>query len=69
MCLYVDANGGVDAYGNSTGKGTHVSTLAYLMRVEHDDQLQWPFSGDIVIELLNWRELEQGTPQGNYFLQ
>ena len=56
MCLYVDANGGVDAYGNSTGKGTHVSVLACLMKGEHDEQLQWPFNRDIVIDLLNWRE-------------
>ena len=26
------------------------------MRGEHDQHLQWPFTGDIIIELLNWRE-------------
>ena len=50
MCLRVDAN------GNGNGKGTHVSIFAYLMKGEHDDQLQWPFEGEIVLELLNWRE-------------
>ena len=26
------------------------------MRWEHDQHLQWPFTGDIIFELLNWRE-------------
>ena len=26
------------------------------MKGEHDDQLHWPFQGDIVLEILNWRE-------------
>ena len=45
MCLSVDANG----YGD--GKGTHVSVFVYLMRGEFDDDLQWPFCGDITVEL------------------
>ena len=49
MCLQVYPN------GNREGKGTDVSVFAYLMRGEHDDQLQWPFEGDLIIELLNWR--------------
>ena len=32
-----------------------VSVFASLMRGEYDDQLQWPFDGDVVIELLNWK--------------
>ena len=51
LCLQVDANG----YGIGIGKGTHVSIFATLMRGEHDQHLQWPFTGDIIIELLNWR--------------
>ena len=35
---------------------THVAAYVHLMRGEHDDQLQWPFEGDVYIELLNWRE-------------
>ena len=50
LCLEVYANG----YGD--GKGTHVSIFVVLMRGEHDQHLQWPFTGDIIIELLNWRE-------------
>ena len=47
MCLRVDAN------GNGKGAGTHVSAFMYLMRGEHDDQLKWPFQGDITVQLLN----------------
>ena len=47
MCLRVDAN------GNGTGAGTHVSVFVYLMRGEYDDRLVWPFRGTITIELIN----------------
>ena len=50
LFLKVRANG----YGN--GKGTHISIYASLMKGDYDNNLQWPFEGDIVIELLNWRE-------------
>ena len=26
------------------------------MRGEYDDQLKWPFEGDVVVELCNWKE-------------
>ena len=26
------------------------------MKGQHDDRLQWPFTGTIIIELLNWLE-------------
>ena len=26
------------------------------MNGEHDDDLRWPFVGDVIVELLNWRE-------------
>ena len=50
MCLKVFANGIDEAFG------THVSVYAALMRGEHDQHLQWPFTGEFIIELLNWRE-------------
>jgi len=50
LCLRVYAN------GNGNGKGTHVSIYATLIGGEHDQHLQQPFTGDIIIELLNWRE-------------
>ena len=49
MCLRINSNGfGV--------KDTHVSVFVRLMAGEYDDQLRWPFVGNIDIELLNWRE-------------
>ena len=50
LCIRVDAN------GYSKGKDTHISILCSLMRGDYDNNLQWPFEGDIVVELLNWRE-------------
>ena len=53
LCLKVYAN------GNGDDEGTHVSIYATLMRGEHDHLLHWPFTGDIIIELLNWGEDEK----------
>ena len=50
MCLRVDAN------GDGSGTGTHVSVFVHLMRGEHDDQLIWPFQGNITIQLLNQKK-------------
>ena len=47
MCIRVDANG----YGK--GAGTHVSVFLYLMRGTFDDDLEWPFRGHIIIQLVN----------------
>ena len=50
MCLIVDAN------GHGSGEGTHVSVFVNLMRGEYDDDLLWPFRGDIKFQLCNCRE-------------
>ena len=42
--------------GLREGSGSHLSVYARLMSGEYDDELQWPFEGDIRVELLNWRE-------------
>ena len=55
MCLRVTAN------GQSSGKGTHITVAVYLMKGEFDDQLEWPFRGDITIQLLS----QQGS--GGHF--
>ena len=47
MCIKVYANG----YG--FGKGSHVSVFLYLMPGMFDDDLKWPFQGNITIELVN----------------
>ena len=33
-----------------------MSIGAFIMKGQHDDRLQWPFTGTIIIELLNWLE-------------
>ena len=50
MCIYVYAN------GNDDGEGTHVSVYACLMRGRNDDNLSWPFRGEVTITLLNQLE-------------
>ena len=47
MYLRVDANGCED------GEGTHVSVFLYMMRGENDDNLVWPFKGEVTLILLN----------------
>ena len=47
MCIRVDAN------GNGDGADTHVSVFAYLMKGKNDDNLSWPFAGEVTITLLN----------------
>ena len=44
----------VDANGDGSGKGTHLSLYVYLLKGEYDDQLQWPFNANITVQLLNW---------------
>ena len=46
----------VHGNGVGTGEGTHVSVFLHLMKCENDESLKWPFSGDITVQLLNWRE-------------
>ena len=50
FCLQINANGDGEVFR------THVSVYATLMRGEHDQHLQWPFTGEFIIEVLNWRE-------------
>ena len=43
----------LDAIGRGTGKGTHLSCYVNLMPGEYDDILEWPFQGEVTVELLN----------------
>ena len=47
MCLKIYTNG----YGKH--KGSHMSVFVNMMRGEFDDQLEWPFRGEIIVQLLN----------------
>ena len=55
------------ANGNGDGKGSHVSMFVCLMKGENDQNLQWPFKGDITIRLLNWKEDKQHVEKIIYF--
>ena len=39
--------------GADSGKGTHVSVLAFIVTGPHDQILTWPFIGTVKVELLN----------------
>ena len=47
MCISVDVNGSREV------KGAYISVYTYLMKGENDNLLPWPFTGKIIIELLN----------------
>ena len=40
--------------GLSEGRTTHLSVYLNILRGEYDDNLQWPFNGDIVVEMYNY---------------
>ena len=44
------------ANGCKKGKGTNITISAIIMKGQHDDLLKWPFTGTIIIEILNWQE-------------
>ena len=52
MCVRIDANG----YGKE--RGTHVSLYMCFMKEKYDDDLPWPFRGEIAVELLNQNTVE-----------
>ena len=53
LCVY--------ANGHGDGEATHVSVYYCLNRGEYDDQLKWPFRGDITMQLLN-----QSSDEGHW---
>ena len=63
MCIRVDAN------GNGDGENTHVSVFAYLMKGRNDDNLSWPFTGEVTITLLNQLANRNHYPRTTSFLQ
>ena len=42
--------------GSGSGKDTHISCSVNLMPGEYDDILEWPFQGEVTVELLNHLE-------------
>ena len=47
MCLEVHCS------GKNAGRSSHVSVFVNLMQGEFDEQLKWPFCGDVTVQLLN----------------
>ena len=47
MCISVFAN------GDDTGEDNHVSVSLHMMAGEYDDNLKWPFHGEVTVQLLN----------------
>ena len=43
----------IAAHGNGDGEGSHVSVYATLMHGKNDDNLSWPFTGEVTFKLLN----------------
>ena len=39
--------------GQGNTKGTHISFFVSLIAGEYDDSLEWPFQGEVTVELLN----------------
>jgi TNF receptor-associated factor 4 len=50
MCLAVFANGWAE------GRSKCISVYVHLMQGEFDDKIEWPFRGDVHVELLSWME-------------
>ena len=50
LCLKVYPN------GDGSGKDTFVSVYTHLMRGEYDCDIEWPFEGDISVQICNWSE-------------
>jgi len=47
---------GIIPQGVERGKGTHVSVFAILKRGKYDNDLSWPFVGNVNVTLLNQQE-------------
>ena len=48
MCVRIDANGFDD--------NKFVSLYTHIVKGEYDDELSWPFHGEVTVELLNQRK-------------
>ena len=50
LCVKVYAN------GKAAGHTSHISVVVHIMRGENDNNLSWPFMGEITLEILNQDE-------------
>jgi len=49
----------VDANGVGNGEGTHVSVTTFVVQGQFDSMLNWPFRGNITVQLLD----QEGTEE------
>ena len=50
MCLAIYTNGWAE------GRSKCISVYVHLMQGDFDDKLEWPFQGDVHVQLLSWEE-------------
>ena len=50
MCVRIAAN------GEGVGQGTYLSLYIHLMAGKNDDNLSWPFRGEVKVQLINRRD-------------
>ena len=55
------------ANGRGNGKDSHISCSVNLMPGEYDDILEWPFQGEVTVELLNQLEDKNHYKQAIHF--
>ena len=46
----------VDANGDGSGAGTHVSVYVQIIQGEYDDTLTWPYTKTVDFEIINWKD-------------
>lgn len=46
----------VDQIGPNGDEDSYLSVHLYLRRGDYDDELQWPFTGYMILQVLNWDE-------------
>ena len=51
------------ANGYGSSKGSHITITAVIMKGQHDRRLKWPFTGTIIVEVLNWLEDKEHREQ------
>ena len=44
------------ANGNGGAKGTHVSVYVHILKGKYDAELNWPFAGNVTVQILNQLE-------------
>ena len=46
----------VDQIGPNDEEDTYLSVFVYLLKGNYDDELKWPFTGYLVLQIVNWED-------------